>query len=65
VEITFDTILAGSFGLWAAVVAWGVKRVTAQLDGIGSELKEQSKRLNAYIVETETRLARLEERVSK
>jgi hypothetical protein len=65
VEVDFNTVLAGSFGVWAGVVAWGVRRVTAQLEGIGQELKDQSKKLNEYIVDTETRLARIEERMAK
>ena len=64
-EIDFNTVLAGSFGIWAGVVAWGVRRVTTQLEAIGFDLKEQSKRLNEYIVNTETRLARIEERIKK
>lgn len=62
-EIDFNTVLAGSFGLWAGVVAWGVRRISGQLDTIGTELKTESEKLNSYIVQTERRLAVLEDRV--
>lgn len=61
----FNTVLAGSFGLWAGVVAWGVRRVTGQLEKIGDELKDQARKLNEYIVHTEVRLAQVEERLKK
>ena len=28
------TVFAGAFTAWAAVVAWGVKQVTAQIDDL-------------------------------
>jgi hypothetical protein len=49
-----------AFGLWAGVVAWGVRRITNQLETIGTDLKEESRRLNTYITQTEARLAVLE-----
>ena len=64
-SIDFNTLLALAFGLWSGVVAWGVKRVTDQLGAIGKDLKEESRKLNEYIVVTETRLALLEEIVKR
>lgn len=52
--------LSVAFGLWAGVVAWGVRRISAQLESIGEDLRTEAQRLNLYIVQTETRLAVLE-----
>jgi hypothetical protein len=57
--------LTVAFGLWAGVVGFGVKRITEQLERIGMDLKEESRKLNQYIVQTEARLAILEDRVVK
>lgn len=57
---TLLSFLSLAFGLWAGVVAWGVKRISNQLDGIGKDLREESRRLNQYITQTEARLAVLE-----
>ena len=54
------SLLSLAFGLWAGVVAWGVRRISTQLDNIGKDLKIESEKLNSYIVQTETRLAVLE-----
>lgn len=55
--------LTTAFGAWAAVVAWGVKRITGQLENIAHDLKAESEKLNEYIVQTERRLAVLEDRM--
>jgi hypothetical protein len=39
------SFLSLAFGLWAGVVAWGVRRITNQLETIGTDLKEESRRL--------------------
>jgi len=54
------SLLSVAFGLWASVVAWGVRRITGQLEGISKDLREEAKKLNSYIVQTEARLAVLE-----
>ena len=56
--------LTTAFGAWAAVVAWGVSRITGQLEKIGIKLDRESERLNEYIVQTERRLAVLEDRIN-
>lgn len=54
------TMVAAGFSLWAGVVAWGVKRVTHQIDRISDDLKTETKALNDYARQTNERLARLE-----
>ena len=53
----FDPILvymqAAGFPAWAGVVAWGVLRIT-------TEIKSIATKLDAFIVQTERRLIRLE-----
>lgn len=47
------TILSLAFLCWAGVIAWIG-------NGIRTDLKEESRKLNKYIVQTEKRLAILE-----
>ena len=70
-EITFDTLLALAFSLWALVVAalgWGFRRdfrdIKEGVKGVRSDLQNEAERLNKYIVQTETRLAVLEDRIN-
>ena len=53
----FDPILvymqAAGFPAWAGVVAWGVLRIT-------NEIKSIAAKLDAFIIQTERRLLRLE-----
>ena len=56
-------LLTVAFTLWAGVVRWGVKRISDQLETIGNDLKSERQKLNQYIVQTEARLAILEDRV--
>ena len=60
-----NTLLAISFGSWAAVVAWIGRGVFRRLDTIANEMRSEGDKLNAYIVQTETRLAVLEDRAIK
>lgn len=62
-EPDYNTVLAMAFGAWAGVVGWLGHGIRTDLKEIGEELKKESRRLNEYIVQTETRLARLEEHV--
>ena len=57
-----STLLAISFGSWAAVVAWIGRGVFKRLDAIATEMRTEGNKLNAYIIQTETRLAVLEDR---
>ena len=56
-------LLTIAFTAWAGVVRWGVHKISDQLNDIGDDLKTESAKLNQYIVQTETRLAILEDRV--
>lgn len=62
-----DTIiplaLTAAFTAWAGVVAYGVKGIRSDLQGISFRLDRESEKLNQYIVQTESRLAVLEDRV--
>ncbi len=59
-EVDFNTTLAFAFGLWAAVVGWLGRQVIRRMDAIAASLEKESERLQQYIVQTETRLAVLE-----
>ena len=48
-----STILSIAFGCWAGVIVWIG-------NGIRSDIKEESRKLNQYIVQTEKRLAVIE-----
>jgi hypothetical protein len=63
VELDSNTVLALAFGAWAGVVAWLGQGIRNDVKGIAEGLKDQSKRLNEYVVQTEARLARIEERI--
>ena len=62
-EPDFNSLLALAFGMWAGVVAWLGHGIRADLKEIGEDLKSEAQRLNQYILQTETRLARLEEHI--
>ena len=61
--IDFDTVLALAFACWAGVVGWMGRGIRSDLQGIGSELRSQAKRLNEYIISTEVRLATIEQHI--
>jgi hypothetical protein len=61
--LDFNTILALAFGAWAGVVGWLGHGIRNDLRGIRSDLALESQKLNQYIVQTESRLAVLEDRV--
>ena len=54
-----------AFTAWAGVVAYGVKGIRADLKDISANLREESEKLNEYIVRTEARLAVVEDRLRK
>lgn len=62
-EIDFNSILALAFAAWAGVVAWIGQGIRADIKDIGLDLKEESERLNKYVVQTESRLSRLETKI--
>jgi hypothetical protein len=62
-EIDFNSILALAFAAWAGVVAWIGQGIRGDIKDIGLDLKEESERLNKYVVQTESRLSRLEARM--
>lgn len=66
-EVDFNTILALAFTAWAGVVGYigvGIRndfqKIGKRLDDIRTDLRQESERLQRYIVQTETRLAVLE-----
>ena len=61
--IDFNSILALAFGAWAGVVGWLGHGIRSDLKGIRGDLQTESAKLNQYIVQTESRLAVLEDRV--
>lgn len=64
-EIDANAVFAAAFGAWALVLAWIGRGVFQRLDTLSLDLKEESKKLNQYIIQTETRLAVLEDNVRK
>lgn len=52
-----------AFTAWAGVVAYGVKGIRSDLRGISDRLDREAEKLNEYIIQTETRLAVLEDRI--
>ena len=62
-ELDSNTVLALAFGAWAGVVAWLGQGIRSDVKSIAEGLTDQSKRLNEYVVQTEARLARIEERI--
>lgn len=61
---TFVTVaFTAAFTAWAGVVAYGVRGIRSDLQGISKRLDREAERLNSYIVQTESRLAVLEDRM--
>jgi hypothetical protein len=60
--IDFNTLLALAFGCWAGVVGYLGQGIRRDIQALGTDLREESRKLNQYIVQTETRLARIESR---
>jgi hypothetical protein len=61
--LDISAILAVAFGMWAGVVAWIGNGVLKRLDQISIDLRQESARLNSYIVQTERRLSVVEDRL--
>ena len=64
-EPNFLALLALAFGAWAGVVGFIGHGIRMDLRQIGTDLKTQSKELNTYIVQTESRLARIEQKIGE
>jgi len=66
-ELEINTIVGlaftAAFTAWAGVVAHGVKAIRGDLHNISRDLKEESRKLNEYIVQTEARLSVVEDRL--
>ena len=67
-ELDFNTLLALAFTAWAGVVAfigYGIRSdsrgVREDVRNVAKELKREVLRINDYILQTESRLSRLEE----
>jgi hypothetical protein len=56
-------LVALAFGAWAGVVAWLGNGIRSDLRTIARELDQQTDKMNSYIIQTEKRLAVLEDRV--
>ncbi len=56
--------VAMAFGAWAGVVGWLGHGIRQDIRSLSKTLTNQSERLSAYIVQTETRLAVLEDRAN-
>ena len=67
-EFETNTVISlaftSAFTAWAGVVAYGVRGIRSDLRGISEDLRRESEKLNQYIVQTESRLAVLEDRVN-
>jgi len=59
----FNDLLAIAFGAWAGVVGWLGHGIRLDLRRIGKELRDESEKLNQYIIATERRIAVLEDRL--
>lgn len=57
-------LLTLAFGAWAGVVAWIGHGIRSDLGRIASDIDQQTEKLNKYIVQTETRLAVVEDRLN-
>ena len=60
-EFDFNALLALAFGAWAGVVGFIGHGIRSDLRAIGQDLKDESRRLNQYIVQTEKRLVLIED----
>ena len=56
-------VLSVAFGLWAGVVAYIGNGIRSDLRIIAERMQRESEKLNQYIVQTEKRLAVLEDRM--
>jgi len=54
------SLVAIAFGAWAGVVAWLGNGIRNDLRTIAKELDVQAEKMNAYIIQTEKRLAVVE-----
>lgn len=62
-QFDFNTALALAFACWAGVVGWIGHGIRDDIRRIGVDLRRESEKLNEYVVHTEARLARLEEKI--
>ena len=62
-QLDFNTALALAFACWAGVVGYLGRGIRGDLQTIARDLREQSHRLNEYIVSTEVRLATIEQHI--
>ncbi len=59
------TVLTMAFTAWAGVVAWFARGIRGDLKDIAHFSRLEAEKLNLYIVQTESRLAVLEDRVER
>jgi hypothetical protein len=52
--------LAIAFGCWAAVVAWGVNRITQEMDKISTKQEAFYMEFKNYVTLTESRVTKIE-----
>lgn len=54
------TVLSIAFGVWAWVVAWGVRVIRAEVQDMRHSTREMGSTLTAHVNQTERRLTMLE-----
>ena len=54
------SLFAIAFGLWAGIVGWIGAGIRADIKEMAKAMQAESRKLNQYIVQTETRLAVIE-----
>lgn len=63
-EVEIQKLLVYSFTAWAGVVAWIGRGLLKRLDKLTNEISRTDEKLSSYILQTETRLGILEDRVN-
>jgi hypothetical protein len=56
-------LLASAFTAWAGVILWIGNGLLTRIDRLTSEITKTDEKLSSYILQTETRLALLEDRL--
>ena len=57
------TVLTLAFSAWAGVVAWFAHGIRGDLKDIATFSRQEAEKLNLYIIQTESRLSVVEDRL--